>query len=643
MKVSMKISKRNILLILFDIVCFASVSVVFSFLASLAFDYDLDGLPMMLLNGSVLLVALLVSRFLLGAYNRIWRYTSTEAYFTLIAADVIATAVVSLVAVFMRNSHALGLFVSIAAINALAAVFARCSYRLIYKYHRQKLTNVRVKKNICIIGAGQLGTYLANELKNSPHSRYNPVCFIDDDKAKIGSIVAGLRVFDEKKADIVLKNYNVDEVIVAIANVDGGKLGELQATYRRLGCHIKIYDSPVYEEGDDIKNRLIRDFSIDDLLFRKPLTIVEPNTVSYYRDKVILITGGGGSIGSELCRQVAKCGPKKIIIFDIYENNVYEVQQELGRKYGGKLDLCAEIGSVRDPQRLEYVFNMYKPQVVFHAAAHKHVPLMEHSCAEAIKNNVMGTYNTANAAERHGVEKFILVSTDKAVNPTNVMGASKRLCEMVIQCRTDSKTIFAAVRFGNVLGSNGSVIPLFKRQIAEGGPVTITHRDIIRYFMTIPEASQLVMTAGAMAKDGELFVLDMGKPIKIYDLAVSVIRMSGFIPEEEIKIQEIGLRPGEKLFEELLMKTEHLDKTSHKLIFIEKDTPRTREEMDVTLAALREAVVRYEQDHELGIVKTVMKQNVPTFKDPEEVNKTAEQSDEMKRSNETAVEEKNKS
>lgn len=635
MKISMKISKRNVLLILFDIVCFASVAVIFSLLSNVAFDFDMDvdDLPMMLLNGGILLAALLVSRILLGAYNRIWRYTSTEAYFTLIAADVIATAVVSVAAMFMRNSHVLGVFVSTAAINALVAVFARCCYRLLYKRYRQKSANVRTKKNICIIGAGLLGTYLANELKNSPHSPYNPVCFIDDDKAKIGSIVAGLRVFAEDKADIVLKNYNVDEVIVAIANVDSVKLGELQATYRRLGCHIKIYDTPVYGEGDDIKNRLIRDFSVEDLLFRKALTIVEPDTVDYYRDKVVLITGGGGSIGSELCRQVAKCSPKKLIILDIYENNVYEVQQELARKYGDALDLCAEIGSVRDPQRLEYVFNIYKPQVVFHAAAHKHVPLMEHSCAEAIKNNVLGTYNTANAAEKHGVEKFILVSTDKAVNPTNIMGASKRLCEMVVQCRTDSKTIFAAVRFGNVLGSNGSVIPLFKRQIAEGGPVTITHRDIIRYFMTIPEASQLVMTAGAMAKDGELFVLDMGKPIKIYDLAVNVIRMSGFIPEEEIKIQEIGLRPGEKLYEELLMKTEHLDKTSHKLIFVEKDAPRTREEMEATLAALREAVARYEQNHETDIVKKVMKQNVPTFKEPEEVNKTAGQSEEMRRSN----------
>lgn len=632
----MKISKRNILLVLFDIFCYWAVTFGFGLIskAVLHSDYFVDQLKMFCINAGVLLLAILVTRFVLGVYNRLWRYTSTEAYFSLMAADIFATCVVVLIAKLTNDSLVIGYFISIAALNSIAAIFSRCCYRLIYK-NRVKGNKVsRYKKNVCIIGAGQLGSYLANDLKNNPNSSYNPVCFIDSSKAKIGSTVAGLKVYDERKAEFALKRYGVDEVIVAIANIDSKKLSETQQRYQNYGCKVKIYDTPIHDNDDGIKNRLIRDFSIEDLLFRDPLVINEPGTKQYYKNKVVLITGGGGSIGSELCRQVAKHRPKKLIIFDIYENNVYDIQQDLTRKYGDKLDLCVEIGSVRDPIRLEYIFNMYKPQIVFHAAAHKHVPLMEHSCAEAIKNNVLGTYNTANAAEKHGVEKFILISTDKAVNPTNIMGASKRLCEMVIQCRRDSNTIFAAVRFGNVLGSNGSVIPLFKSQIASGGPVTITDRNIIRYFMTIPEASQLVMAAGAMAKNGELFVLDMGKPVKIYDLAVNMIKLSGFVPERDIKIQEIGLRPGEKLYEELLMKTEELDKTSHEMIFIEKDTPLSRDVVDQKIAELKEAIVRYEQCGESGVIKDVIKKTVPTFKEPEEVNKKAEFSEEMRQTNE---------
>ncbi len=630
----MKISKRNLLLALFDIVCFISVTVVFGFISKIALHNEfLNDVKMIAVNSLVLLVAILIARFALGVYNKVWRYTSTEAYFALLMADIVATVVLAAFVKIFNDSLTLGFFISIAALNALAAIFSRCCYRLIYKKHNKKDINRLIRKNICIIGAGQLGAYLANDLKNNPNSRYNPVCFIDYDRSKIGSSVAGLRVYDESKADIVLKKYNVDEVIVAIANIDGRKLAEIQGIYQRFGCKVKIYDTPMHDDTEGVKNRLIRDFSIEDLLFRNQLNINEPATVEYYKNKVVLITGGGGSIGSELCRQVAKCSPKRLIIFDIYENNAYEIQQDLERKYGDRLDLCVEIGSVRDPIRLEYIFEKYKPQVVFHAAAHKHVPLMEHSCPEAIKNNVLGTYNTANAAEKFGAEKFILVSTDKAVNPTNIMGASKRLCEMVVQCRTDSKTSFSAVRFGNVLGSNGSVIPLFKKQIAAGGPVTITHRDIIRYFMTIPEASQLVMTAGALANKGELFVLDMGKPVKIYDLAANMIRLSGFIPEVDIKIQEIGLRPGEKLYEELLMKTEELDKTSHELIFVEKDAPQSREAIDAKIELLRDAVYKYEHSKEEGVIKAAIKKTVPTFKEPEVVNRKAQQSEEMKQTN----------
>jgi len=365
------------------------------------------------------------------------------------------------------------------------------------------------------------------------------------------------------------------------------------------------------------------------LLFRKPMKINNAATRAYYGGKTVLVTGGGGSIGSELCRQIARCSPKKLIILDIYENNAYEIQQELKRKHR-ELDLVVEIASVRERDRLDAIFNAYRPDVVFHAAAHKHVPLMEHSGCEAIKNNVMGTFNTADMAEKYGAEKFILISTDKAVNPTNIMGASKRMCEMVIQCRTDSKTLFTAVRFGNVLGSNGSVIPLFREQIKNGGPVTITDKRIIRYFMTIPEASQLVMQAGYMAKDGELFVLDMGKPVKIYDLAYNMIKLSGFTPDDDIKIEEIGLRPGEKLYEELLIKTERLEKTDNKKIFIERDTPLSREQVRDKLLILRDAVTATKGEIASPLIKEAMKRVVPTFHDPEEVNKHAEKSQEMK-------------
>ncbi|MBE6538469.1 MAG: polysaccharide biosynthesis protein [Ruminococcaceae bacterium] len=425
----------------------------------------------------------------------------------------------------------------------------------------------------------------------------------------------------------------VQEIFIALSGVDNDSLEDIYNLYAQTGCKIKLYDIPVKdiaEKSASTGRPLLREIQIEDLLFRKTLSFDNEESHSYYKNKVVLVTGGGGSIGSELSRQIAKCAPKKLIILDIYENNAYEIQQELIREYGDTLDLAVEIASVRDRVRLDCIFDVYRPNVVFHAAAHKHVPLMEHSNCEAVKNNVLGTYNAADAAEKYGAEKFILISTDKAVNPTNIMGASKRMCEMIVQCRTDSKTSFAAVRFGNVLGSNGSVIPLFKKQIEKGGPITITDKRIIRYFMTIPEASQLVMTAGAMAKKGELFVLDMGKPVKIYDLAVNMIKLSGLTPEVDIKVEEIGLRPGEKLFEELLIKSETLSKTENNMIFVEKDEPLTRAEVDSKISILTEAVNGAEHEIEAKSIKRAFKETVPTYHDPEEVNIHADESDEMK-------------
>ena len=373
----------------------------------------------------------------------------------------------------------------------------------------------------------------------------------------------------------------------------------------------------------------------ESLLHRKAVDVLDREAVEFYRGKVVLVTGGGGSIGSEICRKIAACSPKKLIILDMYENNAYDIEQELLGQYGKSLDLAVEIASVRDVVRLDAIFGAYRPSVVFHAAAHKHVPLMEHNSCEAVKNNVFGTYNTANAAEKYGAERFILVSTDKAVNPTNVMGATKRMCEMLIQCRTDSKTVFSAVRFGNVLGSNGSVIPLFKKQIAAGGPITVTDKRIIRYFMTISEASGLVIKAGAMAKCGELFALDMGKPVKILELAEKMIRLQGLKPYDDIDIVETGLRPGEKLYEEILIKGEHLTKTENDLIYIEGDSPFTRAEVEEKLDILRAAVSEAERQISSPVIASAMKQVVPTFCSPEEVNKKAFASSEMKQALET--------
>lgn len=368
----------------------------------------------------------------------------------------------------------------------------------------------------------------------------------------------------------------------------------------------------------------------EQLLCRKPLEINGWRDNDFYRGKTVLVTGGGGSIGSELCRRVAECAPKKLIILDCCENGAYDVQQELCAAYGGVLDLAVEIASVRDTARLEAVFAFYRPDVVFHAAAHKHVPLMEHSACEAVKNNVFGTVNAADMAEKYGAEKFVLVSTDKAVNPTNIMGASKRVCEMAVLCRKDAGTAFCAVRLGNVLGSNGSVIPLFKRQIAAGGPVTVTDFRVVRYFMTVTEAARLIMSAGAMAGRGELFVLDMGAPVRIYDLAVNMIKLSGLRPGKDIEIKETGLRPGEKLYEELLVKPNGLLKTENDMIFIERDEPATRTEIAEKLALLRAAAEEDEKTIGGIAVRKALKAAVPTFREPDEINLAAEKTVEMR-------------
>ncbi len=587
-------------------------------------------------------------RFAFGVYRQIWRFGGTAAYLRLLLSDVSAGVAYWLIDEFVVPYGDVQ-FIQTAAfvcINLLMCLAMRMVYQYLYQYVSLNSSMTKILRfvyplfrvatglnltqqnpetdtkdrriKIAIIGAGRVGSKLAEELLTNPAAPYLPVCFIDADESKVGREIFGVQILSgEEATPVTLAKYGVQEVVFALPKLRDDRKRELYEYYRSIGCKVKVYDFPVAQTVETGR-RSMREFQIEDLLFRTQEEFLNDKTVAYYRGKVILISGGGGSIGSEIARQIARMQPKKLIILDIYENGAYDLQQELKIQYGAALQLQVEIVSVTDRPHLERVFLLHKPDIVLHAAAHKHVPLMEHNCCEAVRNNVFGTLNMVEASEKFGVKKFIMISTDKAVNPTNVMGATKRMCEMIVQSRT-GPTNFSATRFGNVLGSNGSVIPLFRRQIAAGGPVTLTDKRIIRYFMTIPEASQLVLTSGAMAKNGELYVLDMGKPIRIKDLAEKMIRLSGFEPYVDIDIVETGLRPGEKLYEELLIKTEDLDKTENALIFIERDKPLSKQDIIVKLAILREALAT-EDD---SVIKHALMAVVPTFHNPEEVNANA--------------------
>ena len=471
-------------------------------------------------------------------------------------------------------------------------------------------TNVEKKKRVMVVGAGKSGATLIAEMQSSDKTDFVPVCAIDDDPEKIGKSVCGVKVvgstYEIKK---YAKKYSVNEIHVTMPSVDKRRLSKIIARCNDAGCPVKILLG-LYQLADgQVSVSSMREVDIQDLLGRDPVTVDINEIIGYIEDKTVLVTGGGGSIGSELCRQIASHNPKRLIILDIYENNAYNIEQELKRKLRN-LDLVTLIASVRDYGKMKDVFAKYRPQIVFHAAAHKHVPLMETSPNEAVKNNVFGTFNVARCADACGVETFVQISTDKAVNPTNVMGATKRICEMIIQAfGRHSKTKFVAVRFGNVLGSNGSVIPLFKQQIKEGGPVTVTHKDIIRYFMTIPEAVSLVLQAGAYAKGGQIFVLDMGEPVRIYDLAYNLIKLSGFKPDVDIKIECTGLRPGEKLYEERLMDEEGMQKTPNGLINIAQPLKFDEPSLWNHLNELYEAA--YAETDEM---KRLVRDIVPTYK-----------------------------
>lgn len=618
--------RRKLILFSFDILCFSVIAALY-YAATRLVDQTLLYQPNnYIVNSAILIVSVLAFRIGFGIYFNVWRYTNTRYNLMIIVADAFGGVFAMLISKIAGQYRGIWFFVTVAALNALLTLTSRFCYRILYKHLTlvNDVDSIGNKISVAIVGAGQTGALLAEELLYHKSSNYKPLFFIDRDHAKVGNRIAGLKVYyeDENILDVIQKS-GVSEIFIALTDLDKEKASNLYHFYSKTSCKIKLYDIPVKnignENGEKIK-RSLREFQIEDLLFRKPIDLNNNDTDAFYRDKVVLVTGGGGSIGSELCRQIAKCSPKQLIILDIYENNAYEIQQELVRNYQGTLDFKVVIASVRDRARLDAIFQEYHPEIVFHAAAHKHVPMMENNACEAIKNNIFGTVNAADMSEKYGVKKFILISTDKAVNPTNVMGASKRLCEMVIQSRTESNTIFSAVRFGNVLGSNGSVIPLFRSQIEAGGPVTITDKRIVRYFMTIPEASQLVIRAGAMAKGGELYVLDMGKPILIYDLAVNMIRLAGLTPNMDIQIEEIGLRPGEKLYEELLLKNEKLSKTEDNMIFVEQDSSLPRMEIQKKLNILSRVLKENEHKVDSTPFKLAMREIVPTFRPPEEIN-----------------------
>ena len=492
-------------------------------------------------------------------------------------------------------------------------VYQTISHWFIYK-------NRAADKRIMLIGAGQAGQMLLKEMMADEHGNNKVVCIIDDNEIKWGKYLESVRIIGGRDRIMeTVERQLITDIIIAVPSLSGENRKDLLSLCKETGCRLHTLPSANQLLSGKVSVSSIREVRIEDLLGREPVSLNQSGAVGLLRDKVILVTGGGGSIGSELCRQIAGYHPKKLIIVDSYENNAYAIQQELWRQYGKRLDLTVEIASVRDKQRINTVFDRFRPQVVFHAAAHKHVPLMEDSPSEAIKNNIFGTYHLVCAAEKYGVEKFILVSTDKAVNPTNVMGATKRFCEMILQSRT-SATEYCVVRFGNVLGSNGSVVPLFKEQIANGGPVTVTDRRITRFFMTIPEAVQLILEAGSIARQNQVFVLDMGEPVRIIDLAENLIRLSGLKPYQDIDIVETGLRPGEKLYEELLMNAERLTDTSHKKIFIEEQQPIDPKIILANLEVLEAAISDGRSEEEL---RSLLRQLIPTYQETEEVNAAA--------------------
>ena len=593
------------------------VSVMFS--VWMRNEFKLSALTKELTRGSfwtsmVLLAVVYACAFTLSrTYQVLWEYASLRDVCIVSVCAMGSSIVFALMRTVLKFPYfAPSIYIMAILLSGAGVVAIRMALRTLKRKPWRGITPKSNRNNTMIIGAGAAANILLHEIKTSPALEYYPVCILDDSPEKRRSTVYGVKVVGNcDKLEEIAEKYDIKTIIFAIPSATPERKGEILRRCSKTGCVVKTLPSigQMIDKKFGLSN--IRSINIEDLLGRPPIKIKLDSIMDYVSGKTVLVTGGGGSIGSELCRQIAEHSPHKLIIFDIYENNAYAIQNELQRTHP-EVDVKVLIGSVRDSKRLDAVFSRYHPNIVYHAAAHKHVPLMEDNPNEAVKNNVFGTLKTVRTADKFGVDRFVLISTDKAVNPTNVMGATKRICEMIVQTyNKHSETEFVAVRFGNVLGSNGSVIPLFKDQIANGEPVTVTHKDIIRYFMTIPEAVSLVLQAGASARGGEIFVLDMGEPVKIVDLAENIIRLSGYTPYKDIDIKFTGLRPGEKLYEELLMDEEGLEATENNLIHIGKPIDINEDEFFADLEELSE--IMYDDNAD---VRRVIKKIVKTYKEP---------------------------
>ena len=606
---------RIIALILLDI-----MSIVVASFAALyvRFDFSFAGIPAeylmkfeRIIPFNILLTLLFFALWKL--YKSVWRYASATELLNIVFATTCAAIAQIILCNVMNQKMPRSYYMIYWFLLFGMCCVIRFSYRILRLINSKRIDRAEKEKrnNVMLIGAGAAANAILKEIESSSYLNLNVKCIIDDNPGCHGKFLRGVPIVGGRDKIIdAVGQYAVDEIIFAIPSANTQTRKEILDICKESGCKLRTLPGIYQLINGDVSVSKLKEVEIEDLLGRDPIEINTEEVLNYVSGKVVLVTGGGGSIGSELCRQIAGHHPKQLVIVDIYENNAYDIQQELIRKHP-ELNLQVLIASVRNTARINDIFATYRPNIVFHAAAHKHVPLMEVSPNEAIKNNVMGTYKTARAADKYGAEKFVLISTDKAVNPTNVMGASKRICEMVIQMMNQkSETNFVAVRFGNVLGSNGSVIPLFKKQIAEGGPVTVTDPRIIRYFMTIPEAVSLVLQAGAYARGGEIFVLDMGKPVKILDLATNLIKLSGYKVGEDIEIEFTGLRPGEKMYEELLMDEEGLKKTANKMIFIGKPIDFDTEVFEKQL----EELILHAKQEDKDIRKEI-KDIVPTYQE----------------------------
>ena len=605
---------KRIFMVLMDI-CIVILTSITALIVR--FEFSLSAVPKYYIGvvwsslPATLVIAIIVF-YVFRLYSSLWVYAGVTELLYLAAACIVDTLLNTVTILLNYRDQEYPLprsWYFIYGTLLLAFMFiSRYSYRAVRTFFGKKVDEKNLKR-VLVVGAGEAGNSIIKEISGSRFVNMHIVGFVDDDKSKIGKYMHGVKVLGDRNDIIeIAKEYLVDEIIIAIPTASAKETKAILDICKQTGCELKRLPGMYQLVNGDVSISKLKDVDVNDLLGRDPITVDLDSIMGYVADKVVMVTGGGGSIGSELCRQIASHNPKQLVIVDIYENTTYDIQQELRRNYP-ELDLVVLIASVRNTKRMDLIFDKYRPEIVYHAAAHKHVPLMEDSPNEAVKNNVLGTWKVVQAADKYNVKRFVMISTDKAVNPTNIMGATKRICEMIIQTYNNrSKTEYVAVRFGNVLGSNGSVIPLFKKQIEAGGPVTVTHPDIIRYFMTIPEAVSLVLQAGAYAKGGEIFVLDMGEPVKIVDLARNLILLSGHIPDEDIQIVFTGLRPGEKLYEEMLMKEEGMQETANKLIHIGKPIQMDEEKFLKQLEEIKEHVVEEPDD-----IREWVQRMVPTY------------------------------